>query len=487
MPTGSGKTVIFAHMLKLGLDLHKDKLKALVLLNRIKLVDQSNEKIKEIAGTEVGIYCGSIEKNNNLQITTASIDSVINNPSEFKDYNIVIIDEAHNFIGAKKYHAFIKSLEVNPKTKFCWFTATPWRCDFIDSGMIYGSEGIPLNGPSFKLELNFLIKEGYLVPPIFRSVKGSFNTSGLKLSRGDFKERDIIKLTQDEIIIKSQVEDALSRMVDRKKIIWACTCIKHAEKVREMIELYEPCDIVHSKLKNSQELIKGFEINTTRHITSVVMVSEGFDFPPLDCVVIMRPTRSPRLYVQLIGRGLRLFEGKRNCLVLDYGGAVQALGDPNNPKIRTKGSRSESVRACLECDKCEAVIFKFPCAECGHQREIKLIDKIGQLTISAYDKGQTPVMVNKKELKVISHSIDLNYISASGNGCKVITFHTMMIPVKKYYMKKSWRSMEEFDNDFRLISGNDLSITVQKREGYWSVVEINKISGGLDASRSLAK
>lgn len=462
LPTGAGKTVIFSEIVRLGRLKYGNSLQALILNDRIKLVNQTTDKIVEIAGCDVNIYCGSIEKSKSNGVTSASIQTLMSDKNEWRGYQLVIIDEAHNYMSANRMN-FVRSFEKeNPNAKFIWFTATPWRSDYHDEGMIWGDFGIPVKKPSFKLKLNDLISANHLVRPCFTSTKNEFDTSSVKMSGRDFLEKDLIHLTENEEIVMDQVKDALSRLQDKKKIIWACTCIKHAELVRDCILKYEVAITVHSKQKNPQQSVKDFEDTDVRHLTSVTIVAEGYDYPKIDAIIIMRPTRSPKLYVQLIGRGLRLFQGKENCLVLDYGGAVRALGDPNDPYVKPKGARRNSSEAnkSMECEGCKELIFRYPCRGCGHVKKVDLGSKIKSLSRTSDTK--TFVAIKDSWQTILKYEIK-DHVSKAGNECKKIEYITISGKVIEYFPNFK---MDMFNHRRLCLEGSAKEILIGKENGY---------------------
>jgi hypothetical protein len=125
--------------------------------------------------------------------------------------------------------------------------------------------------------------------------------------------------------------------------------------------------VIHSQKDNN---IKEFEDGNLRHLVFVSIVSEGYDYPPIDAIVLMRPTRSPVLYVQIVGRGLRPYKDKVNCLVLDYGRVIETLGHISDPLInagkKSKGVTEIKMKFCPQCyEYCQ--LSAQTCPECEYQ------------------------------------------------------------------------------------------------------------------------
>ncbi len=464
LPTSSGKTIIFCDLVNRSIDLMEKNnkyLRSLILVNQVRLVEQTRDKLLNfIDKDKIGVFCGSLNIREQNQVTVATIQSFKN---ETPFINLLIVDEAHNFTQSTVFKKFKERLiEKNPKIRIVYYTATPWD----KQGTIFGEGKLP--APIFRRYLADQIKDGFITPYKFNQVKEEFDTSQLKLSGDDFLQSEVEKLTKDRDKARKQVRDALSRLKERNKIVWACTCIKHAEMIKEEIERYEECTIINSKLKRKEQIenLEVFEKGQVRHITSITMVSEGYDSPIIDGIVCLRPTRSPRLYVQLLGRGLRLSSGKVDCLFLDYGGCVEALGDPNSPYVREKGEKRKKERRVILCPECEEINF-IPATECACGYEFlkpKNInrDPYKKLTLEAYSEHGIEVPLN------VLHFTTQNYISQKGNECILVKYITMRGEIREYIRKDmSWKI-----NQFIKDQENGIKTIIAKKEGkWWQVVE----------------
>ena len=467
LPTASGKTIIFTKLLDKILKIYPE-LKAQILVNQVKLVKQTQDKLfLSLNENQVSLFCGSLgEYNSGAAVTVGSVQSVSKTTTFL---NLLIIDEAHNADNSPTYQTYIERLkEANPKLKIVRFTATP----FTVSGYIYGDDK-PNNCIDFKRTMNQMIDSGFIVRPVFKGTDEAFDTSQLRKRRGEFVMRDVEKMSLDEKKVRLQVADALKKLTKRNKVVWSCTCIKHAELVQKVVNEYEPCAIIHSKLNKTEQAENMFEFedNESRHISSVTMVSEGYDNTAIDAIVGMRPTRSPVLYVQLVGRGLRLHPGKRDCLFLDYGEIVENLGHPNNP-IVTKKAKAKNEKQAIICPNCMELNF-MPitiCRDCGHEfykesrgpaRHTKNLDETAREY--SFDKDAKLLV----ELPVLSCSIDKNYISKAGNNCWCVTYITMQGQLKEFF-KIGTGYHTEFKRDFTQM-GNPKKVIAEKRGKYFKV------------------
>lgn len=361
IPCGGGKTFLFANLIKDFLIDNPGK-RALVLVNKIILVDQTKKEIeKVIPGNFVGVVCGSMgESDIDSKIVVATIQT-INRHSV--DFDLVIVDEAHRSESGR----FTEFLASQSQT-IVYFTATP----YTSSGYIYG-ELKNIKYLAFEMSIRDAQEMGILLPIIFKQVKGEFDTSSIPIIAGDFNLGALEKLASDVPKVTKQVTDALTRMTGREKIVWACIGVDHAALVYEMLQSAgETVSIIHSKMskEDRHNHQSRFENDKTRHLVSINIVSEGFNLPKIDCVVIMRPTRSHNFYTQLVGRALRTYPGQTNALCLDYGEVVKNLGDLDKPVFKGSSRKLDKNEIKFICPQCEEMFFYIPSScRCGYTTE----------------------------------------------------------------------------------------------------------------------
>lgn len=458
--TGLGKTEILIALIKRSIEARSD-IKVCFIVNKLGLLSQTVSRIQRALGDVVSVYSGK-EKDLTKQIVVASIQSLHKRNVPF---NLVILDEAHNVNQTEgMYYKFISNLA--PKTKVVACTATPFRAD----GYIYGEDKW-FNKPCFSKGLEWSIENKFLVPPTCKRVKEKFDTRKLKIRMGDYDMASLNELVSDKDKLVSQVEDALPQLTGRHTIIWACINIKHAEAITAILTAAgEDVSILHSKQDNAESSYNKymFECGIHRHLVFVTIVSEGYDHPPIDAVVLMRPTRSPIMYIQVIGRGLRLSEGKNNCLVLDYGGVIENLGPLHDPVISTKKKNKKGVieikmKFCTHCyEYCELKAKVCPCCEEPFpEPEVNLKN----LTTKAYQETHHTLMV-------VGITTDL-YTAKSGNECNRITYHFQELffeRVVEYYVISSYKARMFLQN--RLSELEVGEVDFDKTPSYYTVEPI---------------
>ena len=433
MATGSGKSIVIAGLVRKAIEAKSD-IKVLILFNKVTLLEQLAERFKNLLGAEsVGIYCStSGEWDLTKQITVGSIHSI---KKDKLNFNLIIIDECHNLDESKgKYIDFINhQLGENPKTKVVGFTATPFRFN----GYIYG-EGKFWPNPCYERGIDYFIDKGMLVTPVAKQPDHLIDVSKLRISKGEYLQKDVDDQTLNESFARSQVNDALMRAVGKQKIVWFCSSIKHAELIKTtLLAASEKAVCIHSNLDwdcRDKELLE-FTNGDARHLTFVSIVSEGFDYPPIDCVVLMRPTRSPVLMVQTCGRGLRPFKDKKDCLILDYANVISTLGPLDKPVVNTnKRGRGQQKPTQKVCPQCRAYIplRVSICPHCGYQYprlDAAKIDLTANSEINLL--GQKTII--HKELRNTTMSF---FRSEAGNDCVKISYYPagfLENPINEYF------------------------------------------------------
>lgn len=353
LPTGTGKTEIIKELVRKCVGI---KRRCLILVNRHTLADQFVNRFLEF---NPAVFCAALKRKEKTgDLIIASIQSAF--VHEF-NFDLLFIDEAHNI--SESYYKFI---DAHNSAKVIGFTATPYR----DTGYIYGKDQF-FPRIDFQRGMISMIEDGWIVPPVAKAPPQAFDLSNVRTRMGDYVIEDLEELTEDEEKVREQVKDAISRLINRRKVVWACVSIKHAELVQKEIRQYEEAAILHSKQNPYEQELnkKAFEEGPYRHMVSVMMVTEGYDYRPIDAIVLMRPTKSARLYVQIVGRGLRLYEDKKDCIVLDYGDVIKNLGPVTDPVIlREKNKREKSeptlVKVCPSCFNAVLPIVKE--CDCGY-------------------------------------------------------------------------------------------------------------------------
>ena len=358
-PTGAGKTIIFSKCLEYFAE---KGLKCLVLAHRGELVRQAADKLRRATGIECAVFSAYLKSKELGPITVASIQSLANYKDEL-DFDIVIIDECHRVPDKSKesqYGTVLKKLDA----RLIGFTATPYR---LDSGLIYG-EGEWWISLNYQIPLRQLIDEGHLVDYRHKTTIATKRiASGLKsvkTTAGEYNEKQSSELMTQT----ANIHSIKNTVQEEKSIVVFCVSIDHAEAVAAILDDFA---IVHSKMSSAdrEENLRRFDAGEARWMLNVGVLTEGWDCSRVDCIVLARPTKSTALYVQMVGRGLRLHPGKEFCTIYDLVGCHDEFGFVDDPQIITDDERGEGEAKPKVCPECFSVVpaaVKI-CPDCGFE------------------------------------------------------------------------------------------------------------------------
>jgi DNA repair protein RadD len=367
LPTAAGKTVIFSMLLKRLFDEYPN-VTAIILAHRKELIEQAEAKLKSVWPTApVGVYAASLgRKESSARILIAARDTIANKLDHIGQRTFVIIDESHN-INQKdegRYRKILAELKARyPHLVVIGFTATPFR---LGQGRIYG-KGKLFADVCFKIGMQDLIKDGYLAPLISAAVgAGEIDTTGIRTVGGDFDEHQLAEVATADALVTAALNDWKSKAFDtgRAATVFFCVSRLHAQIVSEKLaQMGIDCPFVTGETPDAERaaLLAGFARGDFPAISNVGILTEGWDCPRCDCIALLRPTQSAALYVQMVGRGLRLSEGKADCLVLDYGGNIKRLGPVDQADIAEPKGGKKPNKKTGPCQVCNREL----CKTCG--------------------------------------------------------------------------------------------------------------------------
>ena len=305
-PTGTGKTVIFSEIVRRIVAAGK---RVLVLAHREELLNQAAEKIETLTGCMTALEKGTQTSVHSMApITIASVQTLSreNRLQAFEPdhFDTVIIDEAHHALSTT-YRRIIDHFQA----KYLGVTATPDRGDKKKLGEIFDSL-------AFEYSTITAINQGYLVPIIAKQIPLKIDISQVGRSGGDYAAGDSGHAIEPYL---SEIAREVKPLSSDRKIVMFLPLI---ETSRKMVKALQDIGIsaaeVNGESADRAEIIRDFERGKYSVLCNAMLLTEGWDCPAVDCIVILRPTKIRSLYVQMVGRGTRPAPNKKDLLLLDF-------------------------------------------------------------------------------------------------------------------------------------------------------------------------
>lgn len=307
LPTGCGKTIVFA---KITEDCVRQGARVLILAHRGELLEQASDKIEKATGLK-----SAVEKAENscinswYRVVVGSVQTLMRDKrlNQFScDYfDTIIIDEAHHVIS----DSYQKILEHFSEANVLGVTATPDRGDMKNLGQVFDSL-------AYEYTLPQAIKEGYLTPIKAVTIPLKLDLSGVSTQAGDFKASDIDTALDPYLY---QIATEMKKYCANRKTVVFLPLVKTSQKFRDILNTqgFNAAE-VNGNSTDRAEVLSDFENDKYNVLCNSMLLTEGWDCPSVDCIIVLRPTKVRGLYCQMVGRGTRLCEGKEDLLLLDF-------------------------------------------------------------------------------------------------------------------------------------------------------------------------
>jgi DNA repair protein RadD len=388
IPTAGGKTPVMASICKDAVGLWQGRV--LILAHVKELLQQTADKLTKVCpDVRFGIYSAGLKRRDtDHAVIIAGIQSVYQRACELGPFDLILVDEVHLIPpdGEGMYRQFLAEAKaINPHVRVVGLTATPYR---LKSGLICSSDHF-LNAICYEVGVRELIVQGYLCPLISKAGKARVDTSGLHVRGGEFVADELEHLMDQDALVQAACAEIVELTRDRKAVLIFASGIKHGQNiVRVLREKHGiECGFVTGETPagererliarfREQEWARQLQLDfgsaaaePLKYLCNVNVLTTGFDAPNVDCVVLLRPTMSPGLYYQMVGRGFRLHPGKHNCLVLDFGGNVVRHGPVDQIKVKERDAGSNGQAPAKECPECQSVIAAgyARCPDCSYE------------------------------------------------------------------------------------------------------------------------
>lgn len=357
LPTGAGKSLVIAELARLA------KGRVLVLAHVKELVEQNHEKY-EGYGLKGSIFSAGLgRKETDQQVVFASVQSVVRNLDSFSNqFSLLVIDECHRVPDEKtsSYQKVITHLrENNSGIKVLGLTATPYRLgmgwiyQYHTRGQVRSEEPRFFRDCIFELPIRYLLDEGFLTPArMIDAPVLSYDFSQLKpASTGRYKEAELDMVIEQSKRATPQIVDQIIHLAqDKLGIMVFAATVRHAQEILGLLPEGEAAIVIgDTPTLERDQIINDFKERKIKFLVNVSVLTTGFDAPHVDLIAILRPTESISLYQQIVGRGLRLSSGKKECLVLDYAGNSYDL---YQPEVGDPKPDSDSEIITIPCPAC---------------------------------------------------------------------------------------------------------------------------------------
>ena len=411
MPTGTGKSVVIAELVRRAFTMFPGQ-RIMKLTHRKELIEQNYAKLVNLWPTApAGIYSAGLGRKEIRPVTFAGIASVAKKAKHFGKVDLVLVDECH-LVSHKEdtnYGNFFAELrEVNPKLNVIGFTATPYRLGQgrLTDATIGKEDNLVM--PLFThlcyditgmAAFNRLIEEGHLSKLIPRRTYSEIDLSNVRVIGGDYDLHELQAAADQDAVTKKACDEICYFGQDRKCWLVFATGIQHSQHVADELRargIVAYC--VDSKMDTSERdcLIAEFKTGKIRCLVNNDILTTGLDVPQIDLIAVLRPTTSPGLWVQILGRGTRPCEGKENCLVLDFAGNTKRLGPINDPVIpRRKGKKGGGDAPIKVCEHCGTYNHTSArcCVSCGEEfpKHVKIQTRASEAELIKEDKPMVEV------------------------------------------------------------------------------------------------
>lgn len=358
----AGKSILIAQTAEY---LHENEQRVLILADRAKLIKQNFSKFTPTA--DVGIVSASLDKYDyDKNIVIAGIQTVYNKADLIGRVDWVLIDESHavgnDFTSDSRYHQLLRHY---PHARIIGYSGTPYS---LAEGQISWGKII------YEISYAELLAKGFCVP-LTNKICDEPDLDTVDKSGKEYNLLSLGKFMRDPALIERTAKKTAEYLTkaNRKKAIAFCVDLEHAAAMHLALKEAGIYDVwwIHGgmKEKEKEEVLHSFEHGETQVLLNVELITKGVDLPCVDCIIWYRPTESLALWEQGNGRGIRLYEGKKDCLLLDFTGNLRKFGTMGNPIWKYYGSEKKKIGKALKiCPACEGEvnIGRESCSHCEY-------------------------------------------------------------------------------------------------------------------------
>ena len=435
LPTGAGKSLVQVELVR---EITKHGMNVLCLTHVKELIEQNYYEFLNIDHSiKSGIYSAGLHRRDtHCQVCFAGVQSIVTKIHEHHMYSAVIIDEAH-LISPKaetRYQkVFALMRELCPKLIVIGMTATPFRLDqgyITDGKTAIFSDLIQAKGST----LPELIRDGFLSNIRAKAGSDKADLTGLKKSGGEYVAKEMQERFEGQELVEACVRDAIKYGSERKGWLFFAASVKIAFAITEELQNHSiSCATIIGDTDKESRIgyIDAYKRQALRALVSVGVLTTGFNAKHVDLIILMRATESVALLIQMAGRGTRLFNGKKDCLVLDYGDNIARHGCLDNPDIYKATGDGEGEAPTKTCPECDEIVFAGcrQCEVCGFEfppPEPKITKEAAARALLSSQQKETTSRIDK-----VFYSVHKNW-SNKPNTLKVQYYYGMTLVVQEY-------------------------------------------------------
>lgn len=375
LPTAAGKSLVIATLVQELCEAYPTLRIAIVTHVKELIAQNFAELLKLWPQAPAGIYSAGIgRRDTRARVLFCGIQSVWNKIDRIGAVDVLLVDEAHLIPKSADttYGKFLARLrEETPDMRVVGLTATPYR---LDSGRLDRGDDRIFDAIAYEANVSDLIDQGYLSPLVSKATATALDVSGVGKRGGDFIPGQLEAAVNQDQITRAAVSEITRFGESRRAWLAFCCGVDHAIAVRDEIRTHGVvCETVTGETPAGERnrIIGAFRAGQIKCLTSVGVLTTGFNVPHVDLVALLRPTQSAGLYVQSVGRAFRLAPGKTDALILDFAGNVKRHGPVDAVHIKGERAKSdgETEAQAKECPTCQTLVAlpTRTCPSCGHE------------------------------------------------------------------------------------------------------------------------
>lgn len=385
LPTAAGKSLVQAYIVKKMLEYNDTRI--LLITHQKELIKQNYLELRENFDNDlfldVGIYSAGLNcRDTSNRILFAGIQSAYEKAWELGFFDVILLDECHLLPhkGEGMYRTFMAEMQkINKDVVIGGLSATAYR---MKEGLLTQGEGALFHDICHETSIKELIDpthyknidgKQYLCKLVSKNADNKVDLSNVHIRAGEYKTDEMQFAFQKDDLVCKAVKEIKEYTINRKKVLVFTAGIDHCEEVvKKMNDQGMDARCVHSKQSKeiNEKNIEDFKMGYFKYLINVNTLTTGFNEPGIDCVVLLRSTLSPGLYYQMVGRLLRIFIGKEDGLVLDFGHNIEHHGPIDKIEIKKKKDGTTVIETApqKECPECRHLINLsiMECPECGY-------------------------------------------------------------------------------------------------------------------------